>query len=547
MRRRNRWLEIACFETKEGASMLAYMRSFRVVGMVALSVLLIQGFVDKVGGRDTVARPRLGINLAGPLDWGTELPFVDVFRLSRPWISQRQGAAFGKGPTLDLDEHGWVKKLEPGCFAETLLCTIKGGHYPGGIYTVLYEGEGRIEFGGAATIVSSRPGRMQIRVNPERGGMFLKLTAVNPRRYIRNIRVIMPGFEKKYKENPWHPKFLERWQGMACLRFMDLMKTNDSTVASWSDRPTVEDATYCSKGVPAELLIDLANRLKADPWFCMPHKADDEYVRNFAVLVKKSLDKNRKVYIEYSNEVWNNIFSQQKYAGEQGKKLGFADKPWEAAWRYTAYRSVQIFTIWEKVFGGTSRLVRVLPSQAANAYVSKQIVSFQNAYKHADALAIAPYVSFNISPKSTPPVAEVAGWSVDQVLSHLEKQSLPRSVKWIRDSKLVARQYGLKIIAYEGGQHMVGIQGAQNNDALTRLLLQANSSPHIGDIYRQYFAAWKKEGGDLYCYFSSISEWGKYGSWGVLQYYDEDQAKSPKYQAMMRWARSCGQQVKLPK
>jgi hypothetical protein len=38
------------------------------------------------------AQPRLGINLAGPADWNTELPLVDVFRLSRTWISQKKGA-----------------------------------------------------------------------------------------------------------------------------------------------------------------------------------------------------------------------------------------------------------------------------------------------------------------------------------------------------------------------------------------------------------------------------------------------------------------------
>jgi hypothetical protein len=526
--------------------MRQYVRGLRVVGIFVLSLLLTERFVEKADGRDTVVRPRLGINLAGPVDWGTELPFVDVFHFSRPWISQRKGAAFGKGPALDLDQHGWVKKLEPGCYAETLLCTIKGGHYPSGIYTVLYEGEGRIEFGGAATVVASKPGRMQIRVNPERGGIFLKLTATNPKKNVRNIRVIMPGFEKTYKENPWHPKFLERWQGIACVRYMDFMKTNNSTISSWSDRPTPDDATFASKGVPVELLVDLANRLKADPWFCMPHKANDEYVRNFAEMVKKSLAKDRKVYIEYSNEVWNTIFSQYAYASEQGKKLGFADKPWEAAWRYTAYRSVQIFTIWEKAFGGMSRLVRVLPSQASNSFVSKQIAGFQNAYKHADALAIAPYLSFNVSPKSTPPVTEVAGWSVDQLMSHLEKQSLPQSVKWIRDSKSVAKQYGLKLIAYEGGQHMVGIFGAENNEALTKLLFQANSSSRLGDIYRQYFDAWQKEGGDLFCYFSSVSEWSKFGSWGIFQYYDEAPANSPKCMAVLRWARSHGQRVKLP-
>ena len=37
-----------------------------------------------------VAKPALGINLAGPADWNTELPFVDAFRLSRAWISQKK-------------------------------------------------------------------------------------------------------------------------------------------------------------------------------------------------------------------------------------------------------------------------------------------------------------------------------------------------------------------------------------------------------------------------------------------------------------------------
>jgi len=76
------------------------------------------------------AKPRLGINLAGPADWMTELAFVDVFRTARPWISQKKGAGWGQGPELALDEFGWVKRLEPGCYAEAMLCTISGGHFP---------------------------------------------------------------------------------------------------------------------------------------------------------------------------------------------------------------------------------------------------------------------------------------------------------------------------------------------------------------------------------------------------------------------------------
>jgi len=489
----------------------------------------------------------LGINLAGPADWNTELPFVDVFRLSRRWVSQKKGARWGKGPAIALDEHGWVTRLEPGCWAETPLCTIRGGHYPAGEYTVLYEGEGKLDVWNAAAAVSRESGKIVVKVNPSKGGFHLKLMATTPANYIRNIRVIMPGFLESYRDNPWHPAFLKRWQGVACLRFMDFMKTNNSKISSWAQRPKLDDATFTRKGVPPELMIDLANRLKAAPWFCMPHLADDDYVRSFAKMVKERLDPRLKVYIEYSNEVWNGMFRQSRWAGEQGRKLGFAEKPWEAAWRYTAYRSVQIFRIWEEVFGGTQRLVRVLPSQAANPYVSERIVEFQDAYKHADALAIAPYISCNVRREGGKVnAATVEKWTVDQALGYMENTALPQSITWIQGSKKVADEYGLKLVAYEGGQHMVGVHGVENNETITRLLHAANAHPRMGEIYRKYYDAWVKEGGDLFCNFSSVDRWSKWGSWGLLQFCDDDPAKSPKFMATMRWARELGQPVNLP-
>jgi len=493
------------------------------------------------------ARARLGINLAGPADWNTELPFVDVFRMSRPWISQKKGLPWGKGPGLSLDEHGWVTRLEKDCWAETPLCTIPGGHYPAGRYTVLYDGKGRIELWNTGQVVQRRPGLLVFEATPQKGGFHLKITETDPQDYIRNIRVIMPGFAERYEDNPWHPVFLRRWKGLACVRYMDFMHTNGSKIARWSDRPRLEDATFSRKGVALELLIDLANRLEADPWFCMPHLADDDFVRRFAQMVKQRLDPKLKVYIEYSNEVWNGIFAQNRYAGEQGIKLGFAEKPWEAAWRYTAYRSVQIFGIWESVFGGTERLVRVLPSQAANPYVSERVVEFRQAYKHADALAIAPYVSFNIRPGGKPSAGEVSRWSLEQVLDYVENESLPRSIRWIHDSKSIAEKYGLKLIAYEAGQHLVGVGGGENNDKLTALLHRANAHPRMGRIYRKYLRAWEENGGDLLCHFSSVGRWSKWGSWGLLQFYDEDPAGSPKFTATMEWAASLGQPVNLPR
>lgn len=489
--------------------------------------------------------PKLGINLNGPADWNTELPFVDVFRFSRPWISHRAGAAWGQGPKPALDAHGWVTRLEPDCWVETPLCTIPGGHYPAGNYTVLYDGEGTLEFLNAE-IVSQKPGRLVMRPDPRRGGFFLRIRATKPSDYLRNIRVLLPGFEKTYGTNPFHPTFLRRWQGVAALRFMDWMQTNNSTIRQWAERPRKEDATYAVKGIPLETMLDLANRLHADPWFCMPHRADDDYVRRFARLVKQRLDPKLRAYVEYSNEVWNGQFEQSRWAGEEGRRLGFAEKPWEAGWRYTAHRSVQIFKLWEQEFGGRSRLVRVLPCFVANPYVSEQILGFQDAYRQADAMAIAPYLSCNVSPSGKPSVAEVEGWTARQALDYLEKTALPQSVAWIQAQQGLAKRYGLRLLAYEGGQHMVGVEGGENNERVTKVLHAANADPRIGSIYTKYYDAWTRAGGDLFCHFSSVGEWSKWGSWGLLQYYDENPARSPKFVATMQWARRCGQKVAYP-
>ena len=244
--------------------------------------------------------PRLGINLGGPADYNEEIPFLDVFRISRPWVSQRQGANFGEGPKLSLDRNGWVRKLAPTCSAETFLCTIPS--VPAGEWTVLYEGKGQIEMWGEP-LESQRsvgPGRHVFTTKRGVGsGFVLRLLKTDPANYVRNIQVLMPGVDpEKVKRDPWNPTFLARWKGMACVRFMDLLCTNNSQLRRWADRPRLDHATFSERGVPVELLVDLANRLHIDPWFCIPHQADDDYVRQFARLVKRKLSPDLRAHVE---------------------------------------------------------------------------------------------------------------------------------------------------------------------------------------------------------------------------------------------------------
>src|SRR5262249_38776076 len=156
-------------------------------------------------------------------------------------------------------------------------------------------------------------------------------------------------------------------------------------------------------------------------------------------------------------------------------------------------------------------------------------------------LAIAPYMSFNVTPDLAP---QVGVWSLDELFTHLHTAPLGDAVDWMRGQKAVADKHGVGLTAYEGGQHLCAIFGVENDEHVTQLLVEANADARMGDLYRRYHEAWAENGGQLFCHFSSVSEWSKWGSWGLLRQYDDDPAGSPKFVEVMRWAASQGQKVK---
>jgi hypothetical protein len=490
------------------------------------------------------ANARLGINFSGIAHWSTELPFANIMQQSSEWVSQPPNGDWGKGPALILDEQGWVKQLEKGCRATKILATTSST-YPKGVYTVIYEGEGEIALTAPiGRIKKHGAGKLTIDVNND-GMLAIDIVSTNPDNHLRNIRVVMPGLETSHSTNPWNPAFLARWSGVACIRVMDMMATNHSKQKNWVDRPQVNDASYAHKGVPVELLVDLANRLATDIWFCMPHMADDDYIKQFATLVSEQLNPTLRAWVEYSNEVWNGGFSQFSYAANQGKALQLSQQDWEAAFQYNAKRSVEIFKIWTATFANPENIVRVIASQAANARLSEQLLTMPEVAKEVDVLAIAPYLSLNVSEQEDDQglsATKVASWSLDQLFTHIKNVRLPESERWTTANKKIADAYGLKLVAYEAGQHLVGIQGGENNEQLTKLFIQANADKRMGDVYRQHLNDWTSSGGDLWCAFNSMSDWSKWGSWGLLASADKPTAK---YRVTIEWAQSRGQNMSV--
>lgn len=494
-------------------------------------------------------KPGLGTNLTQVTDYGRELPFVDVFKTARPWISQTQGGAWGQGPALQLDSNGWPLSFQTGQYVETIMldnALEDQAHYPSGQYTLLYDGEGTIQFDlQSASIVSQTPGRMVVNVPPGQNGVFLMVTATNPANHLRNIRFIMPGYESTYATQPFNPVFVQKLSGYRVLRFMEWLLTNGSTVQNWSDRALPSDYTYCLRGVPLEVIVQLANTTGLTPWLNIPAQASDDYVSHFVSLVSQQLSPSLKFYLEYSNETWNGSFSQSAWIQNQGLAMGFSTDRTLAGFFYTSYRSAAIFRLAAAALASPSQIIRVIPAQAVNSWLSDQMLNFQNTFANADVLAIAPY--FNCDDTASggfgmlgdPATAsQVDAMTVDQIVNIELAHVNGCSFSAMKSSAAVASKYGLRLVAYEGGQSLVGFNGAENDGTMTTLFKAANRSPRMTTVYAQYLNNWVTAGGDMFVHYSDVTAFTRYGSWGSLEYQDQDPATAPKYQALVSFAAS---------
>ncbi|MBF2009685.1 MAG: cellulose-binding protein [Chlorogloeopsis fritschii C42_A2020_084] len=535
---------------------------------------------DKASPKKSVvtSTPALGIGLNGIADWSTQLPFLDAFKSSRQWITQCvkiDPGCNGEWDTneynlLNLDKDGWVKSLPAPSETpkytrvSTLLYREIPGHYPSGKYIVFYEGEGTISYGFDAQQdkAASTAGRDVINVNSKGGGgILITITSTDPKKtgnYIRNIRVVRAENLPLYtKGEIFNPTFINKIKNFRAFRFMDWMQTNGSKQKEWFSRPKTTAASYALKGVPVEVMIALANKANAEPWFNMPHMATDEYMAKFAQIVKKKLKSNLKAYVEFSNEVWNGQFPQADYALQQGQARWGKDKE-HVQMQWYGMRTAQMCDIWKNTFGKQNkRVVCVMGTHTGWQGLENAALDCQSwvgegnkpCYQHGiDAYAIAGYFGRDLgTPENS---QKVESWLNDsdggfgKAIQHLKTgKLLEKSQDSLVDNynsfiyhAKVARKKGLKLVAYEGGQHIVGHSGVENNEKLTNFFIELNRHPAMYDLYSQLLNSWQKAGGGLFMHFVDISSPSKWGSWGALEYLE--QKSSPKYKALIDFSQN---------
>lgn len=518
------------------------------VGFTDLSFLLLtwgQGTIPTPGGDAS-----LGINLSEVAYFSRELVFVDAVKSARRWVmTNPNGQPFDTGGTVTTDANGWPI-LQAGQSAQTLLLTDKPAAYPVGTYTVSFEGSGTLAFEfDASNVQLTGPGEMTFNVNVATdNGILMRIVSSSPGDPVRNIRVWMPTFGPG-STSAFHPEFIQKLQPFGVIRFMDWQQTNGSDVVEFTD--TSDGKTFSQdtdNGAALKYMIELCNELGADAWFCMPHMASDAFVTQFAMAVRDgvpnadpdlaipALDTGLKVYVEWSNEVWNVSFPQQAWVTQQSGDKVF-DPGWFEKWAAEAKRD---FDIWSSVFAGqTDRLIRVAAGQQANVWVTRRLTEeIIAAGGEFDAIACGAYFDHRHAPFN-------ASTTAQDIIDNAYYETIPNTfAKQYKNhgdlAQALTNQLGrtIPLFAYEGGQHYTvhGNTSLPYYQAFIDVQTYDTPGDEPKDMYDAYTAnlqAFDNGGGSLYMAFNYISKPGPFGAWGHLQFQNETGAQAPKYRALI--------------
>ncbi len=532
--------------------------------------------------------PRLGINVEGIHKFNTSLPFTDLFKISTGWFTSCQfdwqkHEAIDPGCTkknsfntheqssLDLDKNGWVRSLpasdDPQIFTSVVSGLKLDEDFPLGRYVLLYKGKGEIEVLGALNIVGKKKrGRIVFDLIATQRGIKIKIKKTQRGNYIRDIHLVSIDNEKTFRKQPFDAAYLDKLRPFDAIRFMAWTNPRSTQLSDWKQHPTPQYAYYTgSSGVPIETMLNLANDLNAVPWLNMPHKATDRFMREYARLARKYVQRDKKIIIEFSNEMWNVIFPATAYAIKEASvmwphaytDINSYERKVKLANNWYGRRSVEMCDIWKEVFGRQKdRIVCVISSQSNIEWVGKEALdcplwSGGPCGKRIDAYAVGPYFGDYIA--KIEQRDRLKRWSIsidgmDKLFREIEQGDElidgPKggAIQHFLDSnmkvsKKLADEYHLPLFAYEGGQHLIRYDSPHKitDERLLAFLKESNQDPRMQRVYQRYLRTWEENGGKTMMHFYGIGKPEKNDFFGMLP--SSKTKSAPKYNAMLHYLR----------
>ncbi len=496
--------------------------------------------IDETARPQAALDPSLGLGLSGIADWSTQHPFLDLMKTARPWLGHEPGR-WGAWDNSHLkaggflSETGWPVAIPEGVERlETFVLTGQPSEFQSlaGTYVLRWEGTGAVEVSGPVEDITRDTATLRFSYAPDDEGLVaIAVTRIDPSDPIRDLTLVREDRLPLYEAGAvFNPDFLARVRDFRALRFMDWMATNGSTQVTWEDRPEVADSTWAEKGVPVEIMVQLANEVGADPWFTIPHQADDAYVEAFATYVRDHLDPRLRIYAEWSNEVWNFTFPQSHWASEQAQAR-WGEAAGDDAWmQFAGLRAAEVADIWTRTFAHQSdeRLVRVVavhtgwPGLETSLLLAPLAVAEGRAAPAAsfDAYAVTGYFGHAIGSEEMAPMlrewietgvaeAEVTALALEEI-ERLTLEIWPYHHE-------AAAAHGLQLVAYEGGTHITGQGSIVDDEQVTGFLIDYSYSADMATLYERLLSGWTEAGGTLFMAFVDVAGPSKWGSWGALR------------------------------
>jgi len=489
---------------------------------------------------------KIGAGIEGLAYYAKGRPFKDFFKSCGTWITYDPNPPGGNfvwntenQQYIPTNADGYATQIPfsvPNGSGQNLLRGIISaiGFIPKDVpLRLIYDGIGTLQMQGDVTITSNQPGQIDFVINDE-GNIFFNLTASQAGNPVRNIRVVEWSNLNTYQTQPFRQGFLDKCAEFNTLRFMDWTQTNGSRQVQWTDRtlPNYYSQAESQKGGLAyEYIIQLANQLDKNIWVCIPHQADEAYVAQMAVMFRDGLKPGIKVYIEYSNEVWNWIFPQALWVAENGpQNISYP--------RRYVERATHAFELWMNAWGSqNARLHRVLGTQNGYDWITEEILAHADPNQY-DYISPSWYVGLDHGPNGTPNLQALgAAATPEDVLENADNTFLNFYPHWEMVYR-TAKLYGKKVVNYEGGQHFTDF----SIPPYIQSMYDAQVHPGMYTLYNRMLDSLRRLGSELPMAFVLTGPWqSQFGSWGHI--FDDDDAAPwndrPKFQVLLDQIAQC--------
>ena len=533
---------------------------------IAGLLFLVMGLAVQPGSAAPPLYPgKLGVEAAGDA-------FVDIARQAYRWEKPDGHGAWAAVKPEDVDEHGWPR-TDCRWIGDSRPCAEWTGEIddPDG-YRLERSGTYKGSFHGKAAL-SAAEGPFSIsnqgydsaknlttfELTIPKAGPNVGLTVVqfsDTRRSatapansgVTDFKLIRPGY-------PADTKQLFTDQYLRCLgsaafstiRFMNVTETNGNAAwgkdhtrtLSWSGRKLPEDASVevmaalnKRDGWPWEYVIALCNEANKDMWLNIPMCADDDYVRQLAMLIKANLKPGLNIYIEHSNEVWNFGFIQYAWnkarATEEMKegtpKYNFDKVNNGEIWaqRRHAQKLEDAVQIFGDAFGKAEinkRIRGVLAGwtpEPEGFFIVGRLSGMLDYLKATgadpkesiDAISIAMYYGG----KAATGEAGTESYSVDQIINDMRGE-MDHQLAQRKAMVELAKRFGLPggVCAYESGPD---IGGGRKSNIANRI--RAVRDPRQAELFKRNLSdCFWNLGGNLAMQFTLAGPYSRFGAWGL--------------------------------